>query len=169
MLYNVYDLDDQYMGQVEVDSAVEAWEVAKKKYQTADRFVLDVRFAEFNTTLGVLHKLCLQDNYSKEKYKVVEVNVIRGETWYRIRHIPTGRLETIPAGYIPHSYSAIECPPIALAPPPDIRVGDYVQWKGTRGIVKRINPSGEVEVETEKEILGVKGIAYPDIYELEKV
>ena len=46
MLFNVYDLDNQLIGQVEADNSADAWIRAKEMYQTADRFILDVRSVE---------------------------------------------------------------------------------------------------------------------------
>lgn len=43
MLYNVYNQNNQLIGQVEATTITEAWEGARKMYQIDDTIVLDVR------------------------------------------------------------------------------------------------------------------------------
>ncbi len=110
---------------------------------------------------------CLLDNFTKRPNQIIKVEYRHDEWWYYIRSFEDGHLTVFPEGYIPYSYSVISCPDQkVIPPPPPIKVGDCVEWKKTRGIVKAIHPDGEVKVETEEEIMGVRGIAFPDIYEL---
>lgn len=111
---------------------------------------------------------CLQYQFfEKEPNQIIKVEYKHDKWWYYIRSFKDGHLTVIPEGYIPYSYSVIECPAQRIPSPPPIRVGDHVEWDKGRGIVKAIEPDGTVKVETERKILGVRGIAYPDIYELQ--
>lgn len=112
---------------------------------------------------------CLLDEFKKQPNQIIKVERRHDRWWYYIRSFEDGHLTIIPEGYIPYSYSVVDCPVAKIPPPPPIKVGDYVEWDKTRGIVKAIKPDGEVELETEREILGVKGIAFPDVYELHLV
>lgn len=46
MLFNVYDQNNQVVGQVEGNTTNEAWHYARRMYEMEDRIVLDVREAE---------------------------------------------------------------------------------------------------------------------------
>lgn len=109
---------------------------------------------------------CLLENFEKHPNQIIKVEYRHDQWWYSIRSFEDGHLAVIPEGYIPYSYSVIDCPAKKVPPPPPIKVGDCVEWDKGKGIVKKIQPDGEVEVETERVKLGARGIAYPDIYEL---
>ena len=117
---------------------------------------------------------CLLERYEKKPYRIIRVE----PGWYYTRCFKDGRLKVIPSGEVPYSYSPIGCPPQRIPPPPLIKVGDCVEWTEVskagkkkvikRGIVKDINGKGigKVEIEMEKELMGVRGLAWRDIYEL---
>lgn len=170
MKYNVIGYSNEVLGEVEANDNVEAWSEAGKRFEN----ILDVREVGEPTLLSV--GMCLMDNFAKSLYKVVKIVDVPSDPskryWYKIRQFDTGLARTIPEGYIPYSYSVIQCPNYEIPKPPFIRVGDLVRWKVKEGYEEGIVLSivdDEVGIETKKEFMGVRGWISKDVYELEKL
>ena len=117
---------------------------------------------------------CLIYKFNQKIFKIISVDKRETKTWYKARDIQTGEQEYIPEDYIPYSYEITECPNTSFPPPPDIKVGDYVQYNITKGgkiigVEKgtvELLSDDEAVIIIEKEMYGVKGRVFKDIYEL---
>ena len=118
---------------------------------------------------------CLQDNFGdKQISQILKVETFSQIPFYKVREFATGKSEFVRWDYIPYSYKVVGCPSSATFPPkPTLKIGDCAQWSYTRkgktiidqGTIVKID-GDDVTLETQREIMGVKGLSFHDIYEL---
>jgi len=75
MLFNVYDQNNQVIGQVEGNTSSEAWHYARRMYEKPDRIVFDVRLVE-----------PVKEEPPLNWYKKLFTEEIDGQEFYRVKN-----------------------------------------------------------------------------------